>query len=81
MQHELGDGRRIEIECGKIQGLWDEEERTITIDEDLKGQEFVEVLLHEVLHAECPSLSEDAVKRTADSQTRALWNVMRRARK
>jgi hypothetical protein len=81
MRHTLSDGRRIQIEYGRIQGLWEADERVITIDRELGGRGFVETLLHEILHAECPRLTEDQVQRTAESQARALWNVLKRMRR
>jgi hypothetical protein len=62
-----------------LQGLWEEDVGTITIDRRLRGRGFVEAVLHEVLHAEQPRLSEDAVERTANSQARAVWTVIRRS--
>jgi hypothetical protein len=76
MTHRLGSGKKVRIEFGSIIGLWDEAEKVIT-DESLKGCEFLETFLHEILHAECPRLSEKDVDRTANSQARALWAIFR----
>lgn len=46
---------------------------TIEIDERLRGQEHLEVLLHESLHALQPHHDEDTVTRDAVNLARILW--------
>lgn len=47
--------------------------QTIEIDERLRGQEHLEVLLHESLHALQPHHDEETVARDALNLARILW--------
>ena len=47
--------------------------KEIKILSSLRGQEFLEVLLHEILHAALWDLDEQAVSETAEDAARAIW--------
>jgi hypothetical protein len=47
--------------------------KEIKILSSLRGQEFLEVLLHEILHAALWDLDEEAVSETAEDAARAIW--------
>ena len=81
MKHKLGNGTIIKIEVATLNGLYESESKLITIDKRLRGREALETLLHELLHAELPKLTEDQVMRTARSQATAVWSVLRKITK
>lgn len=49
------------------------EEFSVTVDERLKGRAKLDTLIHELLHAEHPTMSEQDVSRTATNIARVLW--------
>lgn len=50
-----------------IHGDCDYNTRTIRVSSKLHGEDFLNVLLHEILHARFPDLSEECVSETADT--------------
>ena len=50
--------------------------KEIKILSSLKGQEKLEVMLHEILHAALWDLDEQAIDETAADAARALWKEM-----
>lgn len=50
-----------------IYGDCDYDTRTIRVSAKLHGEDFLNVLLHELLHARFPDLSEECVSETADT--------------
>ena len=50
--------------------------KEIKILSSLKGQEKLEVMLHEILHAALWDLDEQAIEETAADAARALWKEM-----
>ncbi len=79
-RHTLSNGKTIKIQVAKLDGLYEQDAGLITIDKRLRGREALETLLHELLHAELPSLSEKQVTNTARSQARAVWGIYERKR-
>jgi len=62
----------------KVLGLCDPpgvEPRTIKIRKSLKGEERLDTIIHELLHAAQWDLSEDAVEETASDIACALWQL------
>jgi hypothetical protein len=56
----------------------DKKNKSITIKKNLKGQELMEVLLHECLHAVLHhELDEDYVLTVADDISRAIWKELK----
>lgn len=55
-----------------LQGLCNWERREIKINPALRGAELFEVILHEMLHAEMPDASEEAVERMSVEMTLAM---------
>jgi len=51
----------------------DGEEFSITVDTRLKGRDKLDTLIHELLHAEHPDMSEEDVERTATNIASVLW--------
>lgn len=49
--------------------------KAIKIQSGLKGEELLEVLIHEALHACAWNLDEDAVTVTAEDIARMLWKL------
>ncbi len=47
-------------------GDCDHETKTIRVDKELVGEEQLNVLIHEILHARWPDFCEDTVKNFAD---------------
>lgn len=50
--------------------------KEIRIISSLKGQELLEVMLHEILHAALWDLDEQAIEETAEDAARAIWKEM-----
>jgi hypothetical protein len=80
--HVLIRGRRWELVFGKLleddRGRCDnpnKKGKRISIDEDLCGEELIEVLVHEAIHASSWDLDEDAVTETAEGISRLLWKL------
>lgn len=56
----------------------DKKNKSITIKKNLKGQELMEVLLHEMLHGILfAELDEQFVTMIADDISRALWKELK----
>jgi hypothetical protein len=53
--------------------------REIWISSTLTGQNMLETLIHELLHASYPDLNEDAVNATARDIATVLWELGYRA--
>lgn len=58
-----------------------DKEKTICIHAPLRGEERLEVLIHEMLHASCWDLAEESVERAAVEIARALWRLGYRGEK
>ena len=50
--------------------------KEIKLLSSLRGQELLEVLLHEILHAALWDLDEQAIEETAADAARAIWKEM-----
>jgi hypothetical protein len=48
-------------------------ENLIEIDERLKGKQFLEILIHEIMHLQTPKWSEEEVTRKAHEMANILW--------
>jgi hypothetical protein len=81
VRHTLSSGRRITIEVARIDGLWEPERGIISIDERLVGVDLIDTLVHELLHAELPTLTEKDVDRTANSIARLIIAIGEMQRK
>jgi hypothetical protein len=57
----------------QAKGQYCEATGTIELDERLKGQEHLEILIHESLHALQPHHEEATVARDAANLARILW--------
>lgn len=72
-------GKRWKLIFGKtakgIDGLCDLEAKTITVNDRLKGERLLDVLLHEILHAAHWDLDEAAVAETATDAARIAWGL------
>jgi hypothetical protein len=53
--------------------------REIWIHSSLSGQEMLDTLIHELIHASYPDLKEDAVSETATDIATVLWDLGYRA--
>lgn len=49
--------------------------KRISIDNRLRGRLEMDTTIHELLHAACWDLSEEAVDETATDISRALWRI------
>lgn len=58
----------------KAHGLAYKEERAIHIDERLKGQQKLDVLIHEIIHIQQPNWGEARVEGNARELARILWD-------
>ena len=81
MHVQLG-GKRWELVFRKLsdcRGACDDPNKVgkkIQIDSDLSGEEELEVLIHEMLHAgNWLHRSEESVTREADEMSRVLWRL------
>jgi len=73
-----GKNYKIEFKSPKNKrdlGECDNENKIILIRPSLKDRIRLEVTLHEVLHACCPDLNEDAIDETAMSLSKLLWRL------
>ncbi len=68
-------GKVFKISTEQIYGYCDENDREIHIRPDQVSSEMVDTILHEVLHAALPNLSEAEVTETAAAQTRLLLRL------
>jgi hypothetical protein len=50
--------------------------KEIKLLSSLRGQELLEVMLHEILHAALWDLDEEAIEETAEDAARAIWKEM-----
>ncbi len=57
-----------------VDGVCEPGKREIHIDAKLTGQQLAEVVIHEVLHAASPALSEKFVTQTAEDVAAALYH-------
>jgi predicted metallopeptidase len=58
----------------KAHGLAYKEERTIHVDERLKGIEKLDVIIHEIIHIQQPNWGEARVEGNARELARILWD-------
>jgi hypothetical protein len=68
-------GSRWRIQRARLRnayGLCDYASRTIKLDSRLAGSELLDTLIHELIHARWPDLSEDAVIEFANLLTHVL---------
>ena len=81
--HKFSTGK-FNIYIEEIQGLCcypdtDDRERSITISPKLRGRERLDVIIHESLHAEYPSLGkmdeEEWVDTVATNISKLLWRM------
>lgn len=59
----------------KADGLAYAEDKVIHIDERLKGKDYIETAVHELLHVYFPKLSEKKVNQIAKGLTHDLWKL------
>lgn len=64
--------RRGDMQSPHHDGECDHEQLTIRVYRDLPPPAMVETIIHEIMHAQQPDLSEDAITRRAREITRAL---------
>lgn len=62
-------------DLGELDGLCYHAHRIVAVSEDLEGKALHEAVVHELLHACFPYLSEVEVDESARSVSRALWKV------
>lgn len=65
------------VKLTKYRGLYWKKEGVILIDSRLKGEEWLEVLIHEALHAADWSKSEKKVTKTAKKMARMLYKTLK----
>lgn len=58
---------KVTLEYASICGFCDYQ-GSIVIDPKMRGKKLLDTILHEVLHMECPDLSEEDVTRIASRQ-------------
>lgn len=51
------------------------DDQKILVDKRLEGETRLDVLIHELLHAHHPQLSEESVTQTATEIARVLWRL------
>lgn len=61
--------------------MTDYERRTITISWGLTDDELIAAFVHEVIHASCHALTEDAVLMLEEDLLRSLYHVNRMGRR
>lgn len=66
------------LKLAKYRGIYYKKEGVILIDSRLKGEERLEVLIHEALHAANYSKSEKKVTKTAKKVARMLYKTLKR---
>ena len=79
----FGRLRRLRVDGHYIDGITDASNRTIQIDNRIRGQKELETIIHEYLHAcdQCADLrvafihSEDFVTAQARDLSRLLWKL------
>jgi hypothetical protein len=79
LRHTLSNGRRVRIVGEEIDGLWEPMRGLISYRSTLRGLALLDTLIHEVMHAELPELSEQKVGKTARSIARLVCQISRRA--
>jgi len=79
LRHTLSNGRRVRIVCEEIDGLWEPMRGMISYRSTLRGLALLDTLIHELLHAELPELSEPKVRRSARSIARLICSISKRA--
>lgn len=60
----------------KMQSCWgwcDIDKATITLCRSLRGRKRLDILVHELLHAEFPDLDESVVKQAGTDIANVLW--------
>ncbi len=71
-------GKRYKLVFEKLDGVYglcehpETQDKTIRIDSRLRGKKLVEIVLHEVIHASCWDLDEEAVTELARDATHIL---------
>lgn len=64
-----------EIRGGACYGLCEHDIHVIDIEKGLGGKKLLEIVIHEMLHAEFPEEDEKAVTQAAEDTAEALWRV------
>lgn len=59
----------------KAHGQAWQDHRIIEIDERLTGIDYLDTVIHEVLHVQQPELSERVVARNATEMAKILWDL------
>jgi hypothetical protein len=72
-RHRLSSGKIMKVIEGEIYGLCEDDE--MTISNKIVGQLQLEVFIHELLHAEHRTWSEEEVDKRAASIASLLWKV------
>lgn len=72
--------KKVKIEHKKIGrnqalGLAYQAERRIVLDIRLKGKEYINTAIHELLHIHRPDLTEEKVDKLATELTNDLWDL------
>ena len=60
---------------GRADGWCYFKERKILVHQALRGERRLDVVLHELLHAHFPELSEEDVTQSASEIAEVLWNL------
>ena len=56
-------------------GHYDPDRRELVVSPSLRGEQRLDTVIHELLHAALPDLDEDAVNTTASDIARLLWRL------
>ena len=62
-------------------GIYDTDKKKIEIDERLKGQKHLTILIHEADHHLCPEWSEEKVRSHSIAMGKILWEQGYRRKK
>lgn len=83
IKHKLSNGKTITVKFEELFGLYDIPEKLITIVPHKRNcnREMMDTIIHELLHAEFPSWSENKVEKLGNSISTLLWNVGYRIKK
>ena len=79
LRHTLSNGRRVRIVGEELDGQWEPMRGLISYRSSLRGLALLETIIHEVMHAELPDLSEQKVTKTARSLARLVCQISKRA--
>ncbi len=59
----------------KAQGQAFKSDRLIELDPRLRGFEVLDTAIHEIIHCQCPDMSEEAVNANATEMADLLWKM------